>query len=39
MNERVLRRLLEIPYSSSVPDSKTREGNDKDADHRKYTSK
>lgn len=39
MNERVLRRLLEIPYSNSVSDSKTRERNDKDADHRKYTSK
>ena len=33
-NENGLRQLLEITYSSSVPYSKTRKGNDKHQDHR-----
>ena len=34
MNEKVLGQLLEMPYSSSIPCSKTRKRNDKNEDHR-----
>ena len=33
-NEKALRQLLEIPYSSNVTYLKTRKGNDKNKDHR-----
>ena len=34
INKQELRQLLEIQYSSSVPYSKTRKGNDKHGNHR-----
>ena len=39
LNEKGLRQLLEISYSSGVTYLKTRKGHDKNEDNRSYTSK